>query len=282
METLFEIQQITHLVLAQYHRWYQVYEIPFTQNTIANQKDILSDDVEIISQNGTTKGKEGLEDRLRVFTGWRNAHHVQKTEIKLLDDGNISLEADILYQNIRPDDSKYSYNLHYSTLLQQRENNLPVFKMLKLQPTGIVDDFKFEEGYTENRAKSFMHYWLYLMERPNVEKFKELLDENFILHLSSGENISDFAAFKTWLESSSSKLKTSTHSYKNLEIVNNQDSTISVKVNFEWKGITVDAKKMIAETHHEWTLSNNTEERFARMKQMNVTLVTPFKIVENF
>jgi hypothetical protein len=282
MENIFKIQQITHSVLAQYHRWYQVYEVPFTENTIANQKDILSDDVEIISQNGTTKGKEGLEDRLSVFTGWQNAHHVQKTEIKLLDDGNISLEADILYQNIRPDDSKYSYSLHYSTILQQRGNNLPVFKMLNLQPTGIVEDFKFKKAYTENRAKSFMHYWLYLMECLNAEKFKELLDENFILNLSSGENIYDFEAFKTWLESSSSKLKTSTHSYKNLEIVNNQDSTISVKVNFEWKGITIDAKKMIAETHHEWSLSNNTEERFARMKQMNVTLLTPFQIVENF
>ncbi|MDI9310338.1 MAG: hypothetical protein QM535_08985, partial [Limnohabitans sp.] len=188
----------------------------------------------------------------------------------------------ILYQNIRPDDSKYSYTLHYSTILELRENDLPIFKMLKLQPTAIVEDFKFEEAYTENRAKSFMHYWLYLMECPVVDKFKELLDENFILNLSSGETISEFEAFRIWLESSSSKLITSTHSYKNLEIINNQNNTISVKVNLEWKGITVENKKMIAETHHKWTLSNDTEERFARMKQMNVTIVKPFEVVANF
>ena len=282
MDNIFKLEQIKHSVLAQYHRWYQVYEVPFTDKTIANQKDILSNDIEIISQNGTTRGKEGLEDRLRVFTGWKNAHHVQKTEVKLLEDGNISMEADILYQNIRPDNSKYSYTLHYSTILTQRENNLPVFLMLNLQPTGIVEEFRFEEAYTENRVKSFMHYWLYLMECSDVINFKELLDENFILHLSTEETISDFESFKSWIQSASSKLKTSNHQYKNLKASNNTDSTITVNVDFEWKGITVDDKKMIAETRHEWILSNDTENRFAKMKQMRVTVLKPFQVVESF
>ncbi|MDI9320577.1 MAG: hypothetical protein QM530_08910 [Phycisphaerales bacterium] len=282
MDNLFNLEQITHSVLAQYHRWYQVYEVPFTNNTIANQKGILSDEVEITSQNGTTKGKEGLEDRLSVFTNWQNAHHVQKTEVKLLGNGDIALEADILYQNIRPDNSKYSYTIHYSAILEERENDLPIFKMLNLQPTGIIEDFKFEEAYTENRAKSFMHYWLYLMECPNVDRFKELLDKKFILHLSTGETISDFENFKSWIQSTQSKLKTSTHQYKNLEIRNNTDNTIKVNVDFEWKGITVEHKKMIAETHHEWIISNDTENRFAKMKQMNVTALKPFQIIDNF
>ncbi|UKJ05805.1 hypothetical protein [Solitalea lacus] len=281
MENTFKIEQITHLVLAQYHRWYQVYEIPFTDNTIANQKDILSDDVEIISQAGTSKGKNGLEERLKVFTGWRNAHHVQKTEIKLLEDGNLSLEADILYQNIRPDNSKYSYKLHYSTILRQRANDLPVFTLVSLQPTDLVEEFKFDEAYTENRVKSFMHYWLYLMECPNYEKFKELLDRNFELNLSSDERISDFETFKTWIDSPL-KIKTSSHIYKNLKIVENNDDTIGVSVSFDWKGIDINNQQMIAETRHEWQLSNNIEERFARMKQMKVTTIKPFQIVENF
>lgn len=282
MDNIFKLEQTKHSVLAQYHRWYQVYEVPFTEKTIANQKDILTNDVEIISQNGTSKGKEGLAERLKVFTGWENAHHVQKTEIKLLGNGDISLEADILYQNIRPDNSKFCYTLHYSTILEQRENDLPIFKMLNLQATGVVEDFKFEEAYTENRAKSFIHYWLYLMECPNVNQFKELLNENFVLHLSTGETISNFESFKSWIQSTSSKLKTSTHQYKNLEILKDIDNTIKMKVDFEWKGITVENEKMTAETHHEWILSNDTENRFAKMKQMKVAALKPFQIVENF
>ncbi len=282
MENKFKLEQLQHLVLAQYHRWYQVYEVPFTANTIGNQKDILSDDVEISSQNGTTKGKDGLEDRLRVFTGWQNAHHVQNSTVKLLENGNLSLEADILYQNIRPDNSKYSYTLHYSTLLQQRENDLPVFTRLNLQPSGVVEEFKFEEAYAENRVKSFMHYWLYLMECPNFNKFKELLDNNFVLHLSTGDSISDHESFKRWIDSTAFKIKTSTHQYKNLEILNSNNTILKVKVDFDWKGITTNNEKMIARTHHEWILSNDTENRFAKMKQMHVRILNPFQLVDNF
>ena len=282
MDTIFELEQLKHLVLAQYHRWYQVYETSFTTKTIAHQKDILSDEVEIISQSGTTKGKDGLEERLKVFSGWQNAHHVQKTEIKLLENGNVSLEADILYQNIRPDNSKHSYTLHYSTLLQQRKNDLPIFTMVHLKPIEVVEKFKFEEAYTENRVKSFMHYWLYLMECPDAHKCKELLYINFVIRLTTGEKFTDFEAFQTWMGSIPTKIKTSAHQYKNLQFTSHSDNTIHVSVNFDWKGVTVDNQKMITESHHEWVLSNNTEERFPRMKQMRVTSIRPYQKVDNF
>ncbi|MDI9357111.1 MAG: hypothetical protein QM536_08835 [Chitinophagaceae bacterium] len=38
MENIFKLEQLTCVVLAQYHRWYQVYEVPFTDRTISNQK----------------------------------------------------------------------------------------------------------------------------------------------------------------------------------------------------------------------------------------------------
>ena len=277
MENIFKSEQLIHLTLTQYHRWYQVYEVPFTDRTIANHEDILSDDVEIISATGTLKGKDGMAERLSVYAGWKNAHHVQKTEVKLLEEGNVSLEADILYQNIRPDNSKHSYTIHYSTVLKQRENDLPVFTKISLQPTGVVNEFTFEDAYAENRVKSFMHYWLCLMERANAEKFTELLDKNFALHLSTDQVISDLGSFKNWVNDIPSKVKASTHQYKNLKVVDNKDNTFGVSVDFDWKGVSTENKNMIAETHHEWILSNNPEERFARMKLMKVTTIKPFQ-----
>lgn len=282
MENIFKTEQQSHLVLAQYYRWYQVYEVPFTAERINNQKDILSEDVEISSQSGTTKGKEGLEERLTVFTGWKNAHHVQNTTIKELPDGNLSLEADILYQNIRPDDSKYSYTLYYSTLLKQRENDLPIFTKLDLKATGVIEEFKFEAAYPQNRTKSFMHYWLYLMENPDAEKFKELLAPDFSLKLTSNDEIKTFSKFEEWLKSISARVLTSFHSYKNFEVKDNKDNTFTVSVDFDWKGINVAEEKMIAETHHEWLLTNNLDERFARMKRMKVTALKPFQVVSEF
>lgn len=69
---------------------------------------------------GASKGRDGLEERLKVYTGWQNAHHVKNTQVTIAPDGKLLLEADITYHNIRPDNSKFSYTLHYSTRLQPR------------------------------------------------------------------------------------------------------------------------------------------------------------------
>ncbi len=277
MKKITEIQN-THLALMQYHRWYQVYEVPFTNARIQNQKDILSDDVEIASQAGITKGKEGLQSRLMVFDGWKNAHHVQNTEVKTLPNGALSLEADILYQNIRPDNSKFSYTLHYSTILKIRENDLPLFTKINIQPTGDVKEFKFEVAYAENRAKSFMHYWLYCIETANGNsaKFKEILANNFELNLSTTALINTFEKFEEWITSIPNRIKISGHTPKNFLSKLNEDQTISVSVDFEWQGLSIDDKELTAETHHEWILENDLDERFARIKKMIVTQIKPF------
>jgi hypothetical protein len=277
----FQEIQNNHLALIQYHRWYQVYEQPFTKASIENQLDILADDVEISSAGGTMKGKDNLAERLKMYEGWQNAHHVQNTVVELLDKDTLKLEADILYQNIRPDDSRYSYTIHYAAILQLRENDLPVFKTVSIQPTGNIEPPQFVSAYAENRAKSFMHYWLYLMEtiENNAYKFKELLAENFELHLSTSSMVDTFDKFNEWAASVPKQIKASGHYLKNLSVKENADKIISVSVDFEWEGISVDVKPMIAETHHEWILENNPDKRFTRMKKMVVTQIKPFQIL---
>ena len=271
-----------HLALAQYHRWYQVYEVPFTEARINNQADILDEEVEISSMAGVTKGKDGLGDRLKIFEGWKNAHHVQNTETKLISENELSLEANILYQNIRPDNSRYSYTIHYSTILKLRENDLPVFTKVNLVGTGNIDEPKYEAAYQDNRAKSFMHYWLYLMETAavNGDKFKELLAKDFELELSTAGKITTLEAFDKWIANVRNNVKDSAHYVKDFSVKVNDDNTLSVSVNFEWEGISADDKPMVAETHHEWILENNLDERFARMKKMKVIAIKAFAIVE--
>lgn len=278
----FKIIQNNHLALTQYYRWYQVYEVPLNKARIDNQLDILADDVEISSQAGTSKGTLGIEDRLKMFEGWQNAHHVENTSIKQLSEEELSLEADILYQNIRPDNSRYSYKIHYSTILRLRENDLPLFTKVHLEPTGTVENPQFQSAYADNRAKSFMHYWLYLMETASVnsDKFQELLAVQFELDLSTTSKINTLEGFNEWLTTIPNQVKQSGHYPKNLSVTENADHTITVSVDFEWEGISALNKPMIAETHHEWILENNLDERFARMKMMKVIQTKPFQTVE--
>ena len=268
--------------LTQYYRWYPVYEVPFNKARIENQLNILADDIEIASMAETSKVKEGLEDRLSQFEGWQNSHHVKNTQVQLMDNNELVLDADILYENIRPDNSRYSYTIHYHTKLQLREHDLPLFTFVKIEPTGTIEDPQFTSAYAENRAKSFMHYWLYLMETIDVngEKFKELLAEDFELDLSTTSTIDTLDKFDEWAASIPLQIKDSGHYPKNLTVKENADHTLSVSVDFECEGVSVGDKVMVAETHHEWTLENNLDERFARMKKMTVTQTKRFQTIE--
>ncbi len=281
MTDKFKSIQISHLALTQYYRWYQVYEVPFTEARIANQLDILSDDVEIASQAGLSKGKESLPDRLKLFEGWLNAHHVQNTEVVQIDDETIALEADILYQNIRPDNSRYSYTIHYSTRLKLRGDDLPVFNKVNIQGTGMIDDPQFTPAYADNRAKSWMHRWLYGIETANGNSamFKELLAPNFEINTSTSGKINTTELFDQWIASMAQRVKNSGHTPKNFVAKQNDDGTIAVSVDFEWQGISIDDKNMIAETHHEWLLENDMDERFARVKTMHIAQTIPFTVV---
>ncbi len=50
-------------------------------------------------------------------------------------------------QNIRPDQSRYSYKIHYSTVLKLRDNELPLFTKIHIEPTGTVDNPQFQSAY---------------------------------------------------------------------------------------------------------------------------------------
>jgi hypothetical protein len=150
-----------------------------------------------------------------------------------------------------------------------------------MEPTGNVENPQFKSAYAENRAKSFMYYWLYLIETASVnsDKFNEVLADQFELNLSTGK-VNTLKGFNEWLATVSNQVIQSVHYPKNFSITENEDNTLNVSVDFEWEGISVENKPMVAETHHEWILENNLDERFARMKMMKVTQTKPFQIIE--
>ena len=281
------LEIIKKSVLAQYHRWYQVYEVPFTNSRIANQKDILDEDVEITSQSGTSKGKANLEERLKPFTGWLNAHHVQSTKVEYKDDNHLSLEAEIVYQNIRPDDSKYSYKIKYSTILIMRENVLPIFTHINLTPIENIYEFVYQPAYPENRCRSYLNYWNYLHElyQCNLQaqniligKFKELISTSFSISSTKFDPITTFDGFIKLTDSfKKEKFKYCDHILKNLNFVDNKDDTFSVTFQTDWRGITEGDKKMFGESSSELVLENNMDERFARLKSLQMSIIKPIK-----
>lgn len=271
-ENSFQQAQQEHLALTQYYRWFQSFERDLNDARIKNHFDILSDSIILTMADGPTQGKENMLGFMNYVSSWQNAHHIEKTTVKPNKDGSISLEADILYQNILPDGKQNSYRIHYTTRLEESENDLPIFTDIKLIVTETIENPVFEDAYIENRSKSFLHYWLYLMSdsKGNPAKFKELLAPEFSFDPLKEEIVR--------LE----QMKALLYSFKNFQFTLNTDKTISVSVDIERKGININDEKLTGEVHYEWILENNPDERFARMKVMKTTQTKPFQVVQDF
>jgi len=270
----------SHLAKAQYYRWYQLYERPITDARIKNQLELLADDIFLQSAAGEMRGKETYPDRLKVYEGWQNAHHVQEITIKEQSEGFLQLQASIRYQNIKPNGEKASYTITYIIDFEKFEHSLPQFKTVKISPTGETNDL-FRDAYPKNRTKALLHYWLANMELCNgdVSPFVALLTADFELNFTSGK-ITSIDHFSTWLNGAPKQMKESNHYPENFEIHVIDQNTYEITVEFDWNGITLDDKKMKARTAHQWIIVDNTEDRFAKIKTMNVTPLIPFTVVD--
>ncbi len=270
----------SHLAKTQYYRWYQLYERKMNTERIANQMDLFTTNISIESASGTMKGKENYPKRLDVYKGWKNAHHVQNVAFTKDNDGKELLIADIRYQNIKPDGKKTSYSLDYIMEFEDFSTKLPKLVKVQIKPTGTTED-SFKDSYPNNRVNSLMYYWLANMEQldGNITPFKELLADNFELNFTSGQ-VNNIEDFEKWLNNAPKQLSQSSHHPKDLTIETVNETTFNVSVVFDWFGIAKNGQKMKAITKHNWVVVDDINERFARIKKMDVGLIEPFSVIK--
>jgi hypothetical protein len=273
-----------HQALTQLFRWYQLYERPITPERIALQLEILDPDIELDMTYGKGKGHDRYLAGVRALpTTEQHSHHVRNAEAKKLDDARIELHADVTYQQLKADGALSSTKLHYTMFLRGTDSGLPIFTKLQVQVLGAAQEATFLDAYPTSRIKSFMHYWLLLMEGigQSAAPFKELLGKDgFTLHFSSGkEPMTTYEQLAGWHQGVGSQIKLSSHHPKNLQVKVLDEQTFSASVDFDWIGVNLNDKLMTAKTHHDWVLKD-TVERFLRMKQATATAVQPFTVVE--
>ncbi|CAZ98611.1 hypothetical protein [Zobellia galactanivorans] len=277
-----EVSKLTtrdqHLAKVQLYRWYQLYERPMNDQRINNQLEMLDENITMINASEEFKGTKDYPKRLKVYDGWQNAHHIKSIEVSLLEDNSIGLEADLHYQNIKPNGEKQSYALHYNDIrLEKFVGDLPKFTRVEIVPVGPTDE-DFEDAYPTNRTKSLMHFWLAHMESldGNVSPFKELLVDNFKLHFSTNNapivNIDDL---EKWLNGTPKQLKESSHFPENFSVKVISEKEYEVDVDFVWEGLTKENQKLTATTTHHWVVQDNPNDRFAKIKEANITQKVP-------
>ena len=275
-----------HAIMAQFHRWYQIYERP--AGGIDNALDILADNVTVKSGLGTANGHEEYAKRVQQLPKeWKNAHHIKTADITFDADDNAILNAKVAYQNIGmlPNEQLREAQLNYNIEIEQANTVLPLLSKITIttdggatQKSGGIIQPEYKDAYANNRMLSLVHYWLALIEDPsrNPEPVKEILADNFSLNFSSGA-ITDFNGFKKWLAGPASQVAASTHILRNFSAEKIKQNEYTLSVDFEWFGILPNGAELVAKTRHRWTASNDVTERFARIKTVDVEVLEPFR-----
>ncbi|WP_055444265.1 hypothetical protein [Lacinutrix himadriensis] len=268
-----------HIAKVQLYRWYQLYERAINEQRIANQLDLLEEDVYMKSAAGEMRGKVNYPERLTVYKGWKNAHHVEHVNITTSEKG-LHLEADLRYQNILPDGVKASYTIHYNTEMVKGEGYLPKFSSIEIIPRGETNEV-FEDAYPTNRVKSLMYYWIASMENldGNVTPFKEVLADDFVLNFSTSSTITSILDLEKWLNGTPKQLSNSEHYPKHFEVKQIMENEYEMTVVFDWKGKTKAGKNLEGTTKHTWYIIDNPNDRFAKILKVDVVQTNPFKEV---
>ncbi|WP_128894140.1 hypothetical protein [Longirhabdus pacifica] len=270
-----------HMAKSLAYRWYSFYEREKTEETLQHQLDILADDVVIHSPSGTANSKqEYVENVMKLPNSHRNAHDVRSFQYNQLNDEQAELQIDIVYHNQDEHGALRAVKIHYDTELSIL-NGTWVFTEIKITPVEEIQIDAFHDTYVENRAQSFVHYWLYLMEacEGDATPFQKLLHESFHLDFSSTEPMTTYEQFASWFAQVPNQIKTSRHEIEHIQIDSGNPDEIHIEMIFNWNAITVSDQQMTAKTKHQWVLKEN-HEKFIRIVTANVEQLESFSVQE--
>ena len=274
----FRDEHLKSLALSQYYRWFQTFEREQNTTRVDNHLSMLSNNIILKTYTGPLYGKEGMKGFLNHVKDWKNSHHVEEVQITNSATDTLLLEATILYQNILPDKIRNTYKIHYTVKLKPMMNELPLFTHISLMPTATLANGTFEDAYAENRSKSFMYYWLYLMDDSDAwdNRLGELLATNFTVR-SDNLVASDDEELRSWLKREKRKKIYSIHIMKAQKTSTNPDGTIQAVVEVEWKGVSRTGRTTVGVFQYTLMLENHLDERFARLKSLEIKQISPLR-----
>lgn len=269
---------VEHAALTQLYRWYTYYENYSDPAIYAaqlnSQLEIISQNFEFKSMRGQIQGKAAYA-KMAAETNrlWRNSHEVLSHEVKILEDGLISLDAEMLYRNIGmlPEQQVLTKKLQYSTLLKfEGDEILPKFQKIHITEIPYNTTHEFRDLYFENRGLALTHYWLALLETPkdvrSPKPFEELFALNFQLDLGATK-IMNFEEFTLWFQNQAMLPQFSQHDLTDFA-ANSNGNSVDIETGFNWKGTMAGGTSQVAHSRHSWVIEDSPSSRFPKIKSI--------------
>ena len=266
-----------HAILAQFHRWFLLYERP--EGGIDNALDLLASDARIVSGLGETTGHEQYRGRVASLPAdWRNAHFARDIAVRVGEDGTERLSASVLYLNrgmleggaVRCAD--LTYHMTFGP------DPLPKIASVEIVQNGEDTAERFADAYAENRVRSLMHRWFSLVDDPgrDPEAAAELLAPEHRLRFLDATVTSEAEA-ADWMRVRDEKAGHGEYRLRDFTAREVGENRYAMTVVLDWQGALPDGTEMVAKTKQAWSVQDDPTERFARIRSIEATVVEPLR-----
>lgn len=265
--------------MAQFHRWLQFYELPWSDELVERQLvELFAADFEIVFADGSTvvscgRDRSGFAG-IAPSCSW--SHVVEWAEVEERDSRRVRLLASV--RSLAEAGGRHGRAaINIEAELVGELDSEPLFTRLELTPGERHRRIGVEDAYPRNRALSFVHRWLSCVENPalGAARFNELLGEDGGFELALGTSVvRDRASMAEWLEASARRVETSVHAIEDFVVLDVAADIYTIGMDFDWTGSAADGTPMRERIRHRWTLQD-TGERYCRILSAETSPIRP-------
>jgi hypothetical protein len=201
--------------------------------------------------------------------GGASAHFIKTSAVHLQSDGAIAIDAEIDCFNVSGQVMKSSAHCH--AVMRATDGVLPKIADVRIAEGTRQRAESFRSAQAENRIRSLIHYFMALVESPgrDPQPFRELLAQRFSLNLIEPP-IESFEALSAWVAGPLSCVVASTHVISDLALAKLGDNDYSTTVGMRSEALFPDGSGIASRTTQTWTVADDTQERFARVRQIAI------------
>ena len=266
-----------HAILAQFHRWFLLYERP--EGGIDNALDLLAPDARVVSGLGETFGHDQYRGRVASLPAdWRNAHFARDIAVKADEDGTERLLASVLYLNrgMLPGGAVRRADLTYHVTVGP--DPLPRLTSVEIVQNGEDTAERFADAYAENRIRSLMHRWFSLVDDPGRDPAAaaELLARDHRLRFLDATVTSE-AEVGDWMRARDEKAGHGEYRLRDFTAREVGEGRYAMSVVLDWQGTLAGGTAMVAKTKQVWSVQDDPGERFARIRSIEATALEPLR-----
>ncbi len=266
--------------LAQFYRWFQFYDDD--QILLQNQLAVLDENALFQTNIGRGEGRNAYVAKIENLpTEWKNSHFVRTVMVNYPNKNSVRLNADIVYMNdgALAQEAVHSSEVKFRVIFEDKSSSsrssgpssdtplaLPVMTKVEIAPGlgGITPTYR--QSYSDNRLKSLLHYWLYLVENPqrDASQFEEILSDEFKLNFPSGRITSD-EGLKEWLAGPASAAQAIHYRVRDFSYDTFDDGEYEIKVELDWYGLMAGGEQLTGRVSQNLLVRDDRSKPFAQI-----------------